>query len=728
MPPHISRLACTLLLADLALMLALAHFFPALAQLGRVGSWLEAGLRLLVLGGAGRLLAPGGPHGAAVLLSLAPTVFLTLRGYLGLPGAAPVLLATATPFWLVLTHGTATVALLTWSLLVPTVSVGAKKAEAWVPLKRLLALAWPEWPFLICAFLFLVLAALGETSVPYCTGRALDVLRHEDNFATFSTAVGLLGLASASSSLFAGCRGGLFSFIKSRFILRTRDQLFSSLVYQDLAFFQKTTAAELSSRLSSDVTLASSVLTPNINVMLRNLGKVLGLCAFMLGLSPRLTLLALLDVPLAIAARKVYNTRHQMLQRAVLDAAANTGAVVQESISSIETVRVFNGEEEEERRYSQALGKTLRLRDQRDMEKAIFLLIRRALQLAVQVLVLYCGHQQLREGTITAGGLVAFILYQTHAGSSVQVRSGTVPCHQIPTFVATSPCPHPGCSAMQALAYSYGVLLSNAAAACKVFDYLDQERAVGTGGTYVPATLRGHVTFCQVSFAYPTRPERLVLREVTFELRPGEVTALAGLNGSGKSTCAALLERFYEPGAGEVLLDGVPLRDYEHRYLHRQVALVGQEPVLFSGSIRDNIAYGMKDCEEEEIVAAARAAGALGFISELERGFDTDVGERGGQLSAGQKQRIAIARALVRRPTVLILDEATSALDGDGDVMLQQCMRNGGDRTVLLITHQPWMLEKADRVVVLENGTVAEMGTPTELGTRGGPYSRLLRC
>ncbi|OXB74425.1 UNVERIFIED_CONTAM: hypothetical protein H355_002490 [Colinus virginianus] len=699
MPPHISRLACTLLLADLALMLALAHFFPALAQLGRVGSWLEAGLRLLVLGGAGRLLAPGGPHGAAVLLSLAPTVFLTLRGYLGLPGAAPVLLATATPFWLVLTHGTATVALLTWSLLVPTVSVGAKKADAWVPLKRLLALAWPEWPFLICAFLFLVLAALGETSVPYCTGRALDVLRHEDNFATFSTAVGLLGLASASSSLFAGCRGGLFSFIKSRFILRTRDQLFSSLVYQDLAFFQKTTAAELSSRLSSDVMLASSVLTPNINVMLRNLGKVLGLCAFMLGLSPRLTLLALLEVPLAIAARKVYNTRHQMLQRAVLDAAANTGAVVQESISSIETVRVFNGEEEEERRYSQALGKTLRLRDQRDMEKAIFLLIRRALQLAVQVLVLYCGHQQLREGTITAGGLVAFILYQTHAGSCVQ-----------------------------ALAYSYGNLLSNAAAACKVFDYLDQERAVGTGGTYVPATLRGHVTFRQVSFAYPTRPERLVLREVTFELRPGEVTALAGLNGSGKSTCAALLERFYEPGAGEVLLDGVPLRDYEHRYLHHQVALVGQEPVLFSGSIRDNIAYGMEDCEEEEIVAAARAAGALGFISELEQGFDTDVGERGGQLSAGQKQRIAIARALVRRPTVLILDEATSALDGDGDVMLQQCVRNGGDRTVLLITHQPWMLEKADRVVVLENGTVAEMGTPTELGTRGGPYSRLLRC
>lgn len=698
MPPYILRLSCTLLLADLALMLALAHFFPALAHLGSVGSWLEAGLRLLVLGGAGQLLAPRGPRGAAVLLSLGPAIFLTLRGYVGLPGAAPVLLAMATPSWLVLTHGTAVVALLTWSLLVPSVATGAKEAEAWVPLRRLLALAWPEWPFLGCAFLFLALAALGETSVPYCTGRALDVLRQGDGLAAFTAAVGLMCLASASSSLFAGCRGGLFTFIRFRFVLRTRDQLFSSLVYRDLAFFQKTTAAELSSRLTTDVTLASNVLTPNINVMLRNLGQVLGLCAFMLGLSPRLTMLALLEVPLAITARKVYDTRHQMLQRAVLDAAADTGAAVQESISSIEMVRVFNGEEEEEHRYSQVLDRTLRLRDQRDTERAIFLLIQRVLQLAVQALVLYCGHQQLREGTLTAGGLVAFILYQTNAGSCVQ-----------------------------ALAYSYGDLLSNAAAACKVFDYLDWERAVGAGGTYVPTRLRGHVTFHRVSFAYPTRPERLVLQDVTFELRPGEVTALAGLNGSGKSTCVALLERFYEPGAGEVLLDGVPLRDYEHRYLHRQVALVGQEPVLFSGSIRDNIAYGMEDCKEEEIIAAARAAGALGFISALEQGFGTDVGERGGQLSAGQKQRIAIARALVRRPTVLILDEATSALDGDSDAMLQQWVRNGGDRTVLLITHQPRMLEKADRIVVLEHGTVAEMGTPAELRTRGGPYSRLLQ-
>ncbi|KFQ40685.1 Antigen peptide transporter 2, partial [Mesitornis unicolor] len=178
------------------------------------------------------------------------------------------------------------------------------------------------------------------------------------------------------------------------------------------------------------------------------------------------------------------------------------------------------------------------------------------------------------------------------------------------------------------------------------------------GGTRAPPTLRGHVTFQGVSFAYPARPEHLVLQDVSFELHPGEVTALAGLNGSGKSTCAALLERFYEPQGGEVLLDGVPLREYEHRYLHCQVAMVGQEPVLFSGPIRDNIAFGLDDCGEE---AAPPSCSSPPIFC------PADVGEKGGQLSAGEKQRIAIARALVRRPTVLILDEATSALDGEGE-------------------------------------------------------------
>ncbi|XP_075268343.1 antigen peptide transporter 2 isoform X2 [Opisthocomus hoazin] len=687
------RLAFLLLLVDLVVLAALAQLAPALAPVGPAAAWLEAGLRLLALTAAGRLLAPGGPRGAAVVLSLTPPTFLILRSLLAPDGAAPAMLATSAPAWLALTHGAAAAALLAWAAPAPGEAAGTESPGA---VRRLLVLAWAEWPVLSGAFFFLALAVLGETAGPYCTGKALDAIRRGDGLTVFT--VGLVLAADLGSSLFAGCRGGLFVLAQARLKLSTRHRLFSRLVRQDLAFFQGTPAAELSTRLANDVPLLCRAVPSSVNVALRSLVSVLGLGGFMVGLSPRLALLALLEVPLIITARKVYDARHQALQRAMLDATADTAAVVQEAVSSIETVRTFAGEEEEERRHGRALAKTLGLRDQIDVERALYTLVWRALQLAMQVLVLCHGHQELRKGTITTGSLVTFLLYQAKVSRYVQ-----------------------------ALVFGHGDLLSKAAAGRKVLEYLDREPTGDTGGTWAPTTLQGHVAFHHVSFAYPTRPEHLVLQDVSFELRPGEVTALAGLNGSGKSTCAGLLERFHEPGAGEVLLDRVPLRDYEHGYLHRQVVLVGQEPVLFSGTIRDNITFGLEGCGEEEVRAAAAAAGALAFISALDRGFDTDVGERGGQLSAGEKQRIAIARALVRRPTVLILDEATSALEGEGEAALPQWVRGGGARTVLLITHSPRMLEAADRVVVLEGGGVVEAGTPTELRRRRGAYSRLLQ-
>uniref|UniRef100_A0A8B9PI02 TAP2 n=1 Tax=Apteryx owenii TaxID=8824 RepID=A0A8B9PI02_APTOW len=698
-PPAL-RLAGALFLADMAVLAALARLGLKLAQLGLVAAWLEAGLRFPALAMAGWLLAPGRPQGATALLCLAPASFLALRTCLALPGAPPALLATASPGWLVLAYGASGLALLTWQALGHGAPADAGTPEAKATLRRLLALTWPQWPYLCGAFIFLTLAMIGETLVPYYTGRVIDILSNGFSADSFTTAIWLMCLASVGSSLFAGCRGGFFSFIMSRLNFRTCDQLFSHLVRQELAFFQqvKTGGSDLTSRLATDVPVMNRVVPANANIFLRNLVKALGLYGFMMGLSWRLTLLTLLELPLAIAARKLYDVRHQALLQAILEARACAEAVVQEAVSSIETVQGFGAEEEEARRYERALDETRRLKDRRDLERALFLLFRRMLQVTMQALMLYCGRQQIHEGVLTTGSLVSFLLYQ-----------GNVSHH------------------VQALVYMYGDLQSNVGAACKVFEYLDREPAVGTAGTQAPGALRGHVAFRNVSFAYPARPKELVLQDVSFELRPGEVMALVGLNGSGKSTCVGLLERFYEPQAGEVLLDGVPLREYDHKYLHRQVALVGQEPVLFSGSIRDNIAYGLEGCGEQDVRAAARAAGALDFISALDKGFDTDVGEKGGQLSAGQKQRVAIARALIRCPSVLILDEATSALDGDSELALQQSVLRGGARTVLLIAHRPWMVESADRIVVLERGAVVEMGTHAELLARGGPYSHLVQ-
>uniref|UniRef100_A0A674JGP2 Antigen peptide transporter 2 n=2 Tax=Terrapene triunguis TaxID=2587831 RepID=A0A674JGP2_9SAUR len=705
--PLTLRLGCPLLLCDLALRALLGWGAPSLAPLGLPATWLEAAVRFLGLWGAWGLLAPDrpclSPRRALAALCLLPPLYLTLRRCLPLPDVPPALLAGAPWAWLLMNYGAVGLAQLTWGALGQGDRAGGPGAEdtereSRATLRRLVGLSRPDVPVLSGAFVFLTLAVIGETFIPYYTGRVIDILGSAYDPDAFSTAIGLMCLASFGSSLAAGCRGGLFMFTLSRLNIRIRQLLFSSLVHQDLAFFQQVKTGDLTSRLSKDTTMMSRSVPANANIFLRSLVKALGLYGFMLGLSWRLTLLTLIEMPLTMAAEKVYDARHQAMLKAIQDSLALSGEVVRESVSSIETVRSFATEEEESRRYEAALAETHRLKNRRDLERALYLLFRRLLQLAVQVLMLYCGHQQIRAGLLTKGSLVSFILYQGDVGSYVQT-----------------------------LVYMYGDLLSNVGAAEKVFEYLDREPAVRTDGTRAPESLQGHVSFHNVSFSYPSRPDRQVLKDVSFELRPREVTALVGLNGSGKSTCVGLLERFYEPQAGEILLDGAPLREYEHRYLHRQVALVGQEPVLFSGSIRENIAYGLGGCGEEQVTRAARAAHASGFITELDSGFETDVGEKGGQLSAGQKQRIAIARALIRQPAVLILDEATSALDVESECAIRQSVLSRGRRTVLVIAHRMQTVENADRIVVLEGGAVAEEGTHAELMGRKGPYYRLVQ-
>ncbi|NXK87141.1 TAP2 protein, partial [Formicarius rufipectus] len=705
--PPAALLPGVLLVADALALVLLGPLVPVLAPLGVVGMWLEAALRLPVLAMATQLLSPRRPPGAtaaAIATAATPAAFGTFRSFLGPPGAGLGLLATAAPMWLGVTHAATALALLAWATPptpggIPKTPSDDSKTPRGIPrahtaVWRVLALAWSERNVLGAAFLFLVLAAVGETTGPYVTGKVLDAIGSGDGLT--AGAIGMVAAAEAASVLFSGCRGWFFLLLEARLRRSLRLRLFSHLVRQDMDFFQGMPAAELSTRFSTEVPLVSMAVPEGANMLFRSLGMALVVGAAMAGLAPGLALLALLELPLGIANHRIHSARSQALQQSMLEASAQTSSGVQESVAAIETIRTFLAEEEEEEQHSQNLAKELRLKEQMDLELAGFTLIQRMLQLAIRVLVLFRSHQQLRDGSITPGVLVTFLLYQDTVGRHVQV-----------------------------LLYGFSKFLANAAAGQKIWEYLDQEPMGDVGGTLKPTKLQGNITFQSVSFTYPGNLESPVLKHVSFEVRSGKVTALAGPNGSGKSTVVALLERLRDPGSGKVLLDGIPLPEYEHQYLHRQVVLVEQDPVLFSGTIRENIVLGLEDCEESELWEAAAAAGALEFIQGLEHGWDTEVGEYGGRLAAGERRRLALARALLRHPTVLILDEALD--DGDEGAVSGRWVCSGLTRTVLVVSHRPRVLDEADWLVVLEHGAVAEAGTPAELRERLGAYSRLLR-
>uniref|UniRef100_A0A8C7PER9 Transporter associated with antigen processing, subunit type a n=1 Tax=Oncorhynchus mykiss TaxID=8022 RepID=A0A8C7PER9_ONCMY len=600
--------------------------------------------------------------------------------------------------WLLCTAAAAAAALF-WETTFPDSngeSNGKEKTQkARVLFMRVLHFYRPDTLLLVGAFIFLSLAVLCEMFIPFYTGKVIDILGTQYKWNNFLTAIILMGLYSLGSSFSAGCRGGLFMCAINSFTSRMKVELFGALVKQDIGFFETIKTGDITSRLSTDTTLMARAVALNVNVLLRTLIKTVGMLSLMMSLSWKLTLLMLMETPVTGLLQSVHDN-YYLVWYTVQDSIARANEAAGETVAGIRTVRSFKTEQHEAGRYNDRLMDTHNLKTRRDTVRAVYLLLRRLTALVMQVAMLYYGRLFIQRGQMSTGNLVSFILYQSDLADNIRT-----------------------------LIYIFGDMLNSVGAAGKVFEYLDREPQVSTKGTLQPETLTGHVQFHNLSFSYPTRQERKVLQGFSLELRPGQLTALVGPSGGGKSTCVSLLERFYQPQQGEILLDGLPLQSYQHHYLHRKVAMVGQEPVLFSGSIKDNIAYGLADCSLERVQEAARRANAHSFISHLEKGYDTDVGERGGQLSGGEKQRIAIARALIREPQVLILDEVTSALDTESEHMVQEALASCPSQTLLVIAHRLKTIERADQIILIDQGTVQEQGTHQELMDRKGSYYKL---
>ncbi|KAM3595664.1 uncharacterized protein V6R79_000772 [Siganus canaliculatus] len=562
---------------------------------------------------------------------------------------------------------------------------------------RVLLLYKPLYHLLLGGLVFLSSAVVCEMFIPFYTGKVIDIIsgsQYQPN--EFMSAVLFMALYSLGSSVSAGCRGGLLLCAISAFTCRVKAKLFGALTKQEIGFFETTKAGEITSRLSRDTSLMGEAVCLNVNILLRTFIKTLGMISLMMNLSWKLTFLVLMETPITGLIQNIYDTHYQRLSLAVQDSIAQTNDAANETVSSIHVVQSFNTAQHEGRRYEQRLMNTHILKTRRDTVRAIYLLARRMSGVAMQVLMLYYGRLFIQRGQMTTGNLVSFILYQSDLGDNIRM-----------------------------LFSIFGDMLNSVGAAGKVFEYLDRKPEVSTDGRLKPDQLTGHINFRRLNFAYPSFPDKTVLQDFSLELKSGQMTALVGPSGEGKSTCASLLQRFYEPQDGEILLDNEPLKTYEHRFLCNKIAVVSQEPVLFSGSIRYNIGYGLPDCSLDDIQEAARKANAHDFITQLEKGYDTEVGEGGGMLSKSERQRIAIARALVRKPQVLILDEITSSLDSDSENKVQQALASSPSQTLLVIAHRLKTIEKANQIVVVGEGRVQERGTHQELMEKRGSYYKL---
>uniref|UniRef100_A0A087XB68 Transporter associated with antigen processing, subunit type a n=2 Tax=Poecilia formosa TaxID=48698 RepID=A0A087XB68_POEFO len=573
----------------------------------------------------------------------------------------------------------------------------AQKQKSRVLFMRVLHLYRPDYPKLFGGVVFLSLAVICEMFIPFYTGKVIDILGSDYQQTQFFTALLFMGLYSVGSSVSAGCRGGVLLCAISSFTCRIKVKLFEALTKQEIGFFEMVKTGEITSRLSRDTTLTGRTVCLNVNVMLRTFIKTMGMISLMMSLSWKLTFLVLMETPITGLIQNLYDTHYQRLFQAMQDSMARTNDSANEVVFGIRVVRSFNTEKHEADRYDKRLLETHSLKIRRDTVRAIYLLGRRLTGLGMQVFILYYGRLFIQMGQMTTGNLVSFIIYQSDLGNNIRT-----------------------------LTYIFGDMLNSVMAAGKVFEYIDRKPQISTDGKLKPDQLEGRINYCGLNFAYPSNPGKTVLQDFSLELKPGQVTALVGPSGEGKSTCVSLLQRLYEPQDGEILLDGEPLKSYNHHFFHKKIAVVSQEPVLFSGSIRDNITYGLTDCSLEKIEEAARKANAHEFIHQLDKGYDTEVGESGGQLSKSERQRIGIARALVREPKVVILDEITSSLDVESENKVLQGLASCPNQTLLVIAHRLKTIQNADQIVVVKGGKVEEKGTHQELMEQQGSYSKLI--
>ncbi|MGB2371034.1 MAG: ABC transporter ATP-binding protein [Flavobacteriales bacterium] len=542
---------------------------------------------------------------------------------------------------------------------------------------------------------FLLLSTAASLIFPALMGNLVDSASDKLVNNINQIAIALLVLF-ALQAIFSYFRIVLFVNVTEKTLAVIRQETYAHLIKLPMNFFSKRRVGELNSRIASDISLLQETFTTDLAEFLRQVLIIIGGIVFLSLTSVKLTLFMLAIIPAMMLAAVFFGRYIKRFSKQVQEKVAESNTIIEETLQGISNVKAFTNEFFEIGRYTKKTNEVMQIAKKGGRYRGAFASFIIFCLFGSIVAVIWYGVLMINSNELSIGELFTFILYSVFIGASVG-----------------------------GMADIYAKLQKAIGATEHLMDILEEEKEE-IHSTFSADAVNGHIKFHNLSFAYPSRPDVQVLNNLNFEVQQGHNIALVGPSGAGKTTLASILFGFYKIEYGQISIDGKNIEEYDLHFLRKQIAIVPQDIILFGGSIKENIAYGKLDASEQEIEEAAKKANALNFINDFPEKMETLVGERGIQLSGGQRQRIAIARALLKNPSILILDEATSALDSESEKLVQEAMdvlMKG--RTSIVIAHRLSTIKNADCILVLENGQIIEQGTHQELQKNEGLYKQL---